>query len=126
MQKNSFNLGGEQSGHIILGKFATTGDGLLVALEILFSMRKGKKASQLFNSFIPTPQLLENILVKDKEVINSKKCRTAIKKANKIISGHGRMLVRKSGTEPKIRVMAECEDKNLLKKCINIVIRSIK
>ena len=126
MQKNSFNLGGEQSGHIILGKFATTGDGLLVALEILFSMRKGKKASQLFNSFIPTPQLLENILVKDKEVINSKKCRIAIKKANKIISGHGRMLVRKSGTEPKIRVMAECEDKNLLKKCINIVIRSIK
>ena len=80
MQKNSFNLGGEQSGHIILGKFATTGDGLLVALEILFSMRKGKKASQLFNSFIPTPQLLENILVKDKEVINSKKCRIAIKK----------------------------------------------
>ena len=64
--------------------------------------------------------------MKDKEVINSKKCRIAIKKANKIISGHGRMLVRKSGTEPKIRVMAECEDKNLLKKCINIVIRSIK
>ena len=51
MQKNKFNLGGEQSGHIILGKFATTGDGLLVALEILFSMRKGKKASELFNVF---------------------------------------------------------------------------
>ena len=126
MQKNSFNLGGEQSGHIILGKFATTGDGLLVALEILFSMRKGKKASELFKNFLPTPQILENIQVKDKEIINSKKCKAAIKKASRIIKGHGRMLVRKSGTESKIRVMAESEDKNLLKKCVNIVIRSIK
>ena len=75
MQKNNFNLGGEQSGHIILGKFATTGDGLLVALEVLFSMRKGKKASELFNTFIATPQILENIKVKDKSIINSKKCR---------------------------------------------------
>ena len=61
MQKNNFNLGGEQSGHIILGKFATTGDGLLVALEVLFSMRKGKKASELFKTFKATPQILENI-----------------------------------------------------------------
>ena len=59
MKKNKFNLGGEQSGHIILGKFATTGDGLLVALEILFSLRKRKKASELFNKFKPTPQILE-------------------------------------------------------------------
>ena len=73
MQKLNFNLGGEQSGHIILGKFATTGDGLLVALEVLFSMRKGKKASELFNKFKPTPQVLENIIVKDKSIINSKK-----------------------------------------------------
>jgi len=64
MQNNNFNLGGEQSGHIILGKFATTGDGLLVALEILFSMRKGKKASDLFNTFKATPQILENVKVK--------------------------------------------------------------
>ena len=63
MQKRKFNLGGEQSGHIILGKFATTGDGLLVALEILFSMRKGEKASNLFNNFISTPQVLQNITV---------------------------------------------------------------
>jgi len=125
MQKYNFNLGGEQSGHIILGKFATTGDGLLVALEILFSMRKGKKASELFKSFKPTPQLLENILVKDKKIINSIKCKKAIIKASKIIHGHGRMLVRKSGTEPKIRVMAECDNKNLLIKCVNIVKKSI-
>ena len=58
MKKNRFNLGGEQSGHIILGKFATTGDGLLVALEVLFSMKKGKKASELFNIFKSTPQVL--------------------------------------------------------------------
>tara|TARA_B100000700_G_scaffold215778_1_gene237174 strand:+ start:2155 stop:3486 length:1332 start_codon:yes stop_codon:yes gene_type:complete len=125
MQKNKFNLGGEQSGHIILGKFATTGDGLLVALEILFSMRKGKKASELFNKFKPTPQLLENVTVKNKLVIKSKKCKKAIKLANKIIYGHGRMLVRNSGTEPKIRIMCESNEKKLILKCIKIVKNSI-
>ena len=126
MQKNKFNLGGEQSGHIILGKFATTGDGLLVALEVLFSMRKGKKASHLFENFKPTPQLLENVEVKDKSIINNYKCKNAIKLANKIIKGHGRMLVRKSGTESAIRIMCESENKKLILKCINIVKRSIK
>ena len=126
MQKNNFNLGGEQSGHIILGKFATTGDGLLVALEVLFSMRKGKKASELFNIFKLTPQILENIKVKDKSIINSKKCRTAIKRSEKMIKNNGRMLVRKSGTEPKIRIMGESNNIDLLKNCINIVKRSIK
>ena len=126
MQKNNFNLGGEQSGHIILGKFATTGDGLLVALEILFSMRKGKKASEIFNTFKPTPQILENIKVKDKSIINSKKCRIAINKSEKLIKNQGRMLIRKSGTEPKIRIMGESNNILLLKKCINIVKKSIK
>ena len=115
MQNKKFNLGGEQSGHIILGNFATTGDGLLVALEILFSLRKGKKASELFSIFRPTPQVLENISVKDKSIISSKKCKFAIKKAEKIIFGKGRLLVRKSGTESKIRIMCESEDKILLK-----------
>ena len=126
MQKNKFNLGGEQSGHIILGKFATTGDGLLVALEVLFSMRKGKKASELFNIFKSTPQILENVNVKDKSIINSPKCKKAIKLASKLIKNQGRMLVRKSGTEPKIRIMGESDNKVLLSKCINIVKRSIK
>ena len=125
MQKKNFNLGGEQSGHIILGKFATTGDGLLVALEVLFSMRKGKKASELFQTFEATPQILVNIKVKDKSIINSKKCRTAIKKSEKLIKNQGRMLIRKSGTEPKIRIMGESNNIALLKKCINIVKRSI-
>ncbi len=125
MKKNKFNLGGEQSGHIILGKFATTGDGLLVALEILFSMRKGKRSSELFTKFEPTPQLLQNVAVKDKSKMDTYKCKNAIKFANKIINGHGRILVRKSGTESKIRIMCESEKKNLLLKCINIVKRSI-
>ena len=125
MKKYNFNLGGEQSGHIILGKFATTGDGLLVALEVLFSMRKGKKASELFNTFVVTPQILENIKVKDKSIIDSKKCKKAIKKSEKLIQKQGRMLVRKSGTEPKIRIMGESNNIVLLKRCIDIVKRSL-
>jgi len=126
MQKNKFNLGGEQSGHIILGNFATTGDGLLVALEVLFSMRKGKKASELLNIFKPMPQILENIIVRDKNIINELSCKKAIKKANKIMGTNGRLLVRKSGTEPKIRIMGESYNKNLVLKCIKIIKRSIK
>ena len=105
MRKFNFNLGGEQSGHIILGKFATTGDGLLVALEVLFSLRKGKKASELLNVFLPVPQILENVTVKDKNIIDELKCKNAIKKANKLMKNRGRLLIRKSGTEPKIRIM---------------------
>jgi len=126
MKKLNFNLGGEQSGHIILGKFATTGDGLMVALEVLFSLRKGKKASKLLNVFKPLPQKLENITVKDKNVINTNKCKKAILKANKLMTGHGRLLIRKSGTEPKIRIMGESHNKKLILKCIKIIKKSIK
>jgi len=126
MKKLNFNLGGEQSGHIILGKFATTGDGLMVALEVLFSLRKGKKASQLLNVFKPLPQILENVTVKDKNVISKTKCKKAIKKANKLMNGYGRLLIRKSGTEPKIRIMGESYDKNLISKCVKIIKGSIK
>jgi len=126
MKKLSFNLGGEQSGHIILGKFATTGDGLMVALEVLFSLREGKKASEILNVFQPTPQILENVAVKDKNIINNIKCKKAIAKANKLMKGHGRLLIRKSGTEPKIRIMGESYDSNLILKCIKIIKRSIK
>ena len=125
MKKNKFNLGGEQSGHIILGNFATTGDGLLVALEILYSMRNGVKASKLLNVFKPTPQVLKNIKVKDKSVINSLKCKNAIKLAAMLIKKNGRLLVRKSGTEQIIRIMVESNDKKLINNCINIVKRSI-
>ena len=115
MKKKNINLGGEQSGHIILGKFATTGDGLLVALEILYLMRKKTKSSELLNEFIPTPQLLENITVKNKEIIGSKKCQKAISQSLKLIKNKGRLLVRKSGTENKIRVMIEAKNKDFAK-----------
>ena len=126
MKKLNFNLGGEQSGHIILGKFATTGDGLMVALEILFSLRKRKKASKLLNVFKPLPQILDNITVKDKNIINSNKCKNSIKKANKLMGKEGRILVRKSGTEPKIRIMAESYNKDLILKCVSIIKKSLR
>ena len=126
MQKNNFNLGGEQSGHIILGKFATTGDGLLVALEVLFSLRKGKKASNFFNTFKKTPQILENIDVKDKSIIKNIDIKKSIKIAEKLMKGHGRILVRSSGTESKIRVMGESENNKLLQKCLKIILKKIK
>src|SRR5210317_1890615 len=101
MQKYKFNLGGEQSGHIILGKYATTGDGLLVALETVIALNGKMKASTFFNVFKKTPQILENV-----------KCKKLSKEK---IKGQGRILVRKSGTEPLIRVMGESDNINLLK-----------
>ena len=125
MRKLKYNLGGEQSGHIILGKFATTGDGLLVALEVLFSLRKRKKASELLNVFKPIPQTLINIDVRDKDIVKSLRCQKAIRNAKSLMGTRGRILVRKSGTEQKIRIMAESDDKNLMIKCINLVKKSI-
>jgi len=125
MKKLNFNLGGEQSGHIILGKFATTGDGLLVALEVLFSLRKVKKASKLLNVFKPVPQKLENLKVPNKKIIDSLKCKDAIRKASILMGAKGRVLVRKSGTEQKIRIMAESHDKRLISECIKLIKKSI-
>jgi len=126
MQKNNFNLGGEQSGHIILGKFATTGDGLLVALEVLFAIRKGRKASHFFSQFEKVPQVLENIEVKDKSIIKNPEVKKSIKIAEKLMSGQGRILVRESGTESKIRIMGESENKKLLIQCMKLVLKKIK
>ena len=126
MKKNNFNLGGEQSGHIILGKFATTGDGLLVALETLFALRKGKLASEIFKVYKSVPQKLINIKVKDKKIIETPKCKKAIKSANRLIKNKGRLLVRPSGTEPKIRIMCESFHAFLMQKCLNIVKKTIR
>ena len=95
-------------------------------MEILFSLRKGKKASELLNVFKQTPQILENVIVKDKNIINHPNCKKAIRVANNLIKKQGRLLVRKSGTEPKIRIMGESDNKQLLKKCIHIIKKSIK
>ena len=125
MKKYNYNLGGEQSGHIILGKFATTGDGLLVALEVLFALRKGKLASETFKVYKPVPQKLLNIKVKDKKILNTVKCKQAVKEANKLIKSKGRLLVRPSGTEPKVRIMCESFNVSLMNKCIAIVKKTI-
>jgi phosphoglucosamine mutase len=92
----------------------------------LFSIRKGKKASSFFDTFKKVPQILNNIEVKNKKIINDIKVKNSIKKAKKIMNGQGRILVRKSGTESKIRVMGESDNKKLLEKCINIIIKTIK
>ena len=125
MQNNKFNLGGEQSGHIILGKFATTGDGLLVALEVVQALNKKIKASSFFDVFEKTPQLLKNIRIKDGNILKKTSVKNAIKFANELMKGQGRILVRKSGTEPKIRIMSESKNKVLLKKCIKIITKKI-
>ena len=125
MQKKKFNLGGEQSGHIILGKFATTGDGLLVALEVIQALSQRIKASNFFNVFDKTPQILENVKIKNDKILKKTSVKNAIKNANKLIKGQGRILVRKSGTEPKIRIMGESKNKVLIRKCIKIITKTI-
>ena len=126
MQRKKFNLGGEQSGHIILGKFATTGDGLLVALEVIQALNKNIKTSDFFNVFEKTPQILKNINIKEDNILKKSSTKNAIKIAKRLIKGKGRILVRKSGTEPKIRIMGESINKVLLNKCMKIIIRAIK
>ena len=115
MQKYKFNLGGEQSGHIILGKYATTGDGLLVALETVKALNGKMKASIFFNVFKKTPQILENVKCKKENILNDPKVKKVIRLSKEKIKGQGRILVRKSGTEPLIRVMGESDNINLLK-----------
>ena len=125
MQNKKFNLGGEQSGHIILGKFATTGDGLLVALEVIQALNKKIKASNFFDVFEKIPQVLVNIKIKDENILKKFSVKNSIKIANKLIKGHGRILVRKSGTEAKIRIMGESKNKVLLNKCIKNITKTI-
>ena len=96
-----------------------------VALEVLFALRKGKSANKNFKVYKSVPQKLLNIKVRDKKIINSPKCKNAIKLANNLIKNKGRLLVRPSGTEPKIRIMCESFNKSLINKCINIVKKTI-
>ena len=125
MQNKKFNLGGEQSGHIILGKFATTGDGLLVALEVIQALDRKIKASNFFDVFEKIPQVLVNIKIEDENILKKFSVKNSIKIANKLIKGHGRILVRRSGTEAKIRIMGESKNKVLLNKCIKNITKTI-
>ena len=127
MQLTRYNLGGEQSGHIILGDKATTGDGILVSLEVLYILKKYKqKPSKALNVFKAVPQVLKNVRVKNQLIINGKKVKKAIKEAEKNLFKIGRILVRNSGTEPMIRVMGESHNYKILLKNINNIVSIIK
>ena len=121
MNSLRYNLGGEQSGHIILGNLATTGDGLLVALEVLNSLKNNGKASKVFSVFKKVPQVLENIKVKNKNIVENKSLKIKINQIDKSLKQEGRLLVRKSGTENLVRIMVESSDKKLIKDTVNEV-----
>ncbi len=115
MRKKGYNLGGEQSGHIILSDFTTTGDGLISALQVLaVVVRSGRQASEVCQVFEPIPQLLRNVRFQKGKPLSEKSVIDAIAEGEKELSGTGRLLIRKSGTEPLIRVMAEGEDAALV------------
>ncbi|WP_421997847.1 phosphoglucosamine mutase [Reyranella sp.] len=127
MRADGFNLGGEQSGHIIMTDHATTGDGLMAALQALSAMIKsGRPASETFHAFDPVPQLLKNVRVGDANAALSADAVTrAIASAEERLGNGGRILVRKSGTEPLIRVMAEGDDSELVRTVVDQIIEAI-
>ncbi|NNC53448.1 MAG: phosphoglucosamine mutase [Erythrobacter sp.] len=111
MKEGGFNVGGEQSGHMILTDFGTTGDGTVAALRILASVvRSGKKASELLHVFNPVPQLLKNVRYSGGKPLENETVKSVIADAEKELEGSGRLVIRPSGTEPVIRVMAEGDD----------------
>ena len=121
MRAKGYNVGGEQSGHIILSDFSTTGDGLLAALQVLaVIVQSGKPASEVLNLFTPAPQVLENVRYQKgaKDPLEAANVKDAIKAAEASLAGKGRLLVRKSGTEPLMRIMAEGDDEALVKKAV--------
>lgn len=128
MRAGGFNLGGEQSGHIVMTDFTTTGDGLIAGLQFLAAMvETGEKASALINVFEPCPQLLVNVKFDaDKDPMENEAVLAAISKAESKLRSNGRLLIRKSGTEPLLRVMGECEDESLLKKTIGSIVSAIE
>ena len=127
MREGGFNLGGEQSGHIVMTDFATTGDGLLAGLQFLAAMVEiGKKASELTHSFEAVPQMLKNVRYeRGRDPLSAKSVKDAIAAAEADLVGKGRLLIRKSGTEPLVRVMAECEDAGLLAKVVAGIVAEV-
>ena len=123
MREKGYNLGGEQSGHIVMTDYATTGDGLIAALQFLSIMaQKGSKASDLARTFAPVPQKLVNVrFQKGQKPLENSDVQTAIAEAEGRLEGKGRLVIRNSGTEPLIRIMAEADDESLMDACIDLV-----
>lgn len=128
MRMGGFNLGGEQSGHIVMTDFATTGDGLMAGLQFLAEMvRAGKPASALVHSFDKVPQLLENVRYSAGQLpLDDARVQAAIAQSEADLAKNGRLLIRKSGTEPLVRVMAECEDEALLKRAVASIVEAVE
>ena len=127
MAKGGFNVGGEQSGHIILSDFSTTGDGLIAALQVLAVLAsEDKPASEAAHLFEPLPQILQNVRFKKGMPLEDARVKSAIEAGNSKLNGSGRILVRKSGTEPLIRVMAEGEDESLVRQVVQDIAQAIE
>ncbi len=128
MRRGGWNLGGEQSGHIVMTDYATTGDGLIAGLQFLAEMaRTGAAASTLVQSFETVPQMLKNVRYgAGAEPLRAPSVQAAIASAEVRLAGQGRLLIRKSGTEPLIRVMAECEDEAMLAEVVDGIVEAVR
>ncbi|WBU65023.1 phosphoglucosamine mutase [Paracoccus aerodenitrificans] len=128
MREGGFNLGGEQSGHIVMTDYATTGDGLIAGLQFLSAMADtGKTASELSHQFDPVPQLLKNVrYAAGKDPLAAGNVQKAITDGETRLNGSGRVLIRKSGTEPLIRVMAEAEDEAMLREVVDSIVSAVE
>jgi phosphoglucosamine mutase len=127
MREHGFNLGGEQSGHIILSDYSTTGDGLVSALQVLAVVRRlNKPVSQVCHLFDPVPQLLKNVRTTSSDAANSDAVRRVIADGEQRLGAGGRLLIRPSGTEPVIRVMGECDDPVLLESVVDSICDAIR
>jgi phosphoglucosamine mutase len=127
MKKGGFNVGGEQSGHIILSDVSTTGDGLVAALQVLAVLaQEDKPASEAAHLYNPLPQILENVRFKKGSPLDDARVKSSIEDANARLGTSGRILVRKSGTEPLIRVMAEGEDEKLVRAVVRQIASAIE
>jgi phosphoglucosamine mutase len=126
MRAHGYNIGGEQSGHIILSDYTTTGDGFVAALQVLAVVkRKGKPVSELCHRFEPLPQVLKNVRYQKGKPLENAAVRSAIASAERKLGRGGRLLVRPSGTEPVIRVMAEGDDKALVEAAVDDVVEAL-
>ena len=128
MREKGFNLGGEQSGHIVMTDYATTGDGLVAGLQFLVEMaRTGRPAAELTRQFETVPQMLKNVrYAQGKQPLGDPAVQAVIAGMEGRIAGQGRILIRKSGTEPLVRVMAECEDSALLSEVVETIVAAVE
>jgi phosphoglucosamine mutase len=127
MRRGGYNVGGEQSGHVILSDYATTGDGLVAALQVLaVIVSEQRSASEVTRVFEPLPQLLKNVRFNGGQPLDHSNVQTVIADAEKRLGNSGRLVIRKSGTEPLIRVMAEGEDEGLVHQLVDAICDAVK